>query len=621
MPASSVRTPILFATLTALSTSLLSMTAQAANGCNPLSLQTCTIPFPSNYWANADASSPTGVSLEMTSSLLRQEVADQLPAETGISVEGIFNGAHGFSAASAVVFEFDHAPDPGSLPKYAENVVIAYDLDAGEFVDVRAQISDYAKGNNVSAPANVLEVYPVSRWNFGHRIVVAVTKSLEISGETKDFQSLADSASGQSEKAYLAKLSSGLAQAGIAESNVRSATIFTVRDQEEVVGPMRMLVERTFSQDHPVRNIEVDYKTYSGKKAALITGELRTDNYRREGGIGMVDFDATPKEQWITFRLTLPQAAHTSGKVPVAFYAHGLGADKSMDALVTTSNAGLGIATFSVDFPNHGDRKEVDGGGVFDNLEVSKLSREIGMMTQHTIDFAAAHKALIGMADLDVLGRLTWSSWCWKCADGIADMDTTRVFMEGTSLGGVLGSSYAALSPDLDGALFHVTGVGVTSILAGSILWESAFSGLEPPAANGAEAVMLKGAVQQLLDYGDSINYIETMRYPSDGRPIRPMMVFAGNGDSIVPNDGTIALAQIVEMPLVGEELFPMRGVVKLDDYDDLGFGVRQVPALAAGFEFLLGDALTGSTAHLSFIRLQANKAQKEWITRFILNQ
>ena len=53
MPASSVRTPILFATLTALSTSLLSMTAQAANGCNPLSLQTCTIPFPSNYWANA----------------------------------------------------------------------------------------------------------------------------------------------------------------------------------------------------------------------------------------------------------------------------------------------------------------------------------------------------------------------------------------------------------------------------------------------------------------------------------------------------------------------------------------------------------------------------------------
>ena len=60
---------------------------------------------------------------------------------------------------------------------------------------------------------------------------------------------------------------------------------------------------------------------------------------------------------------------------------------------------------------------------------------------------------------------------------------------------------------------------------------------------------------------------------------------------------------------------------MKLDDYDDLGFGVRQVPALAAGFEFLLGDALTGSTAHLSFIRLQANKAQKEWITRFILNQ
>lgn len=594
---------------------------QAADGCNPLSLQTCAVPFPSNYWAEPKASSPTGITLQMSTSLLRQEVSEQLPAETGISVEGIFNGSHGFSAASAVVFEFDNEPDASSLPKYADGVVVAYDLDAGEFIDVRAQISDYAKGDKVSAPSNVLEVYPVTRWQFGHRIVVAVTKQLHIENETQDFQSMQNAAVDDAGQAYFAELVGALSHAGLAPSDVRTATLFTVRDQAEVLTPMRDVVNATFAQNHPVRSIDVDYKTYSGKKAALVTGELRVDNYRREGGIGMVDFDATPSEQWVTFRLTLPQASHADGKVPVAFYAHGLGGDKTMDFLVTTSNADLGIATFSVDFPNHGDRAEVDGGGVFENLEVEKLSREIGMMTQHAIDFAGAHKALIGLADLDVVGKLSWQSWCWRCADGIADIDTTRVFMQGTSLGGVLGSSYAALSPDLDGAVFQVTGVGVTSILAGSILWDSAFSGLEPPAANGAEAIMLKGAVQQLLDYGDAINYIELVRTPDNGRPIRPLMVVSGNGDTIVPNDSTIALARIVDMPLVGNELYPMLGVTKLDDYDDLGFGVRQVPALAAGYEFLLGDALTGATAHLSFILSQSNRHQKEWIKRFILNQ
>lgn len=604
-----------------LTASFTAANVQAANGCNPLSLQTCALPFPSNYWSEPQASSPTGIELQMSTSLLRPEVAAQLPVETGISVEQIFNGDHGFSAATAVVFEFENAPEVASLPKYGDGVVIAYDLDNGEFVDVRAQISDYAKGSNVSAPANVLEVFPVSRWEFGHRIIVAVTKSLQIDNETHDFQSLKNSASNSSEQAYFGELSNALSQAGVDPADVRSATLFTVRDQAEVLTPIRNLVDATFAQDHPVRNIDVDYKTYSGKKAALITGELRIDNYRREGGIGMVDFDATPTEQWVTFRLTLPRASHADGKAPVSFYAHGLGGNKSMDFLVSSSNADLGIATFSVDFPNHGDRAEADGGGVFENLEVSKLSREIGMMTQHTIDFAGAHKALIGLANLDVVGKLTWQSWCWRCADGIPDIDTTRVFMQGTSLGGVLGSSYAALSPDLDGAVFQVTGVGVTSILAGSILWDSAFSNLEPPAANGAEAVMLKGAIQQLLDYGDSINYIDLMRNPDDGRPIRPLMVVSGNGDSIVTNDSTIALARIMSMPLVGNELYPMPGVMKLDDYDELGFGVRQVPALAAGFEFLLGDALTGATAHISFIRGQSNAAQKDWINRFILNQ
>ncbi len=605
---------------TLLGGTVLIQSAFAAPLCNPTSLITCALPFPSDIWANQNSNSPTGIIINMSDDVLRPEVLAQLPVANGISVQQVFNNASGYSAASAVVFEFEQQPDAATLPKYGGSAVIAFDLTTNEPLDIRTQINAYARGRRVSAPSEVLEVFPMGRWPFGHQIAVAVTKDMALVGETEDFLSLQDSADTPQAIAYLDTVTGALQQMGLDPEQVRNATVFTVRDRAEVLTPIRTLVERTFESDHPVRNLQVDYKSYFSRKAALITGELLTHNYRREEGVGLVDFNGDYQEQWIPFRLTLPRAARNEGSVPVAFYAHGLGASKETDLLVGDQNAGLGIATFSVDFPNHGARAEADGGAVFSNLVIDKVTREIGMMTQNNIDFAAAHKALIGMSDLDVVGKWRWGG-CWQCEDGVADLDTSRVFMQGTSLGGVLGSAYAALSPDLDGAIFQVTGVGVTSILAGSILWDVAFSRLEPPAATGAEALLLKGAIQQLLDYGDSINYIDLMRYPDNGRPIRPLYVMTGAGDNIVPNDSSVALARIAGLPLVGDERYPMPGVEQRENADELGFGISHLPPLVADLEFLLGSLLTDASAHIAFLWTDTARQNKAWIREFILGQ
>lgn len=594
--------------------------AQAQSVCNPLSLNTCGLPFPSDYWTVQDASSPTGTRIQTSDELIRPELLAQLPVENGISVEQIFNGASGFSAASAVVFEFAQRPDDSALDKYGADMVMAYDLTSGNFVDIRTQISNYARGRQVSAPSEVLEVYPLDRWSFGHTIAVVVTKALPIDGEEEDFLSLQNNATSPEQQAYLTQLSQAIGQMGLQSDQIRNATLFTVRDRAEVLDPMRTLVERTFAAEHPLRNVTVNYKGYFSKRAAVITGELLTHNYRRENGIGLVDFDGDYQEQWIPFRLSLPKAARNQGSVPVAFYAHGLGLSKESDLLVADQNASLGVATFSVDFPNHGARSKADGGMVFTNLTISKVTREIGMMTQNNIDFAAAHKALIGMADLDVVGKWRWGG-CWQCADGIPDLDTGRVFMQGTSLGGVLGSAYAALSPDLDGAVFHVSGVGVTSILAGSILWDVAFSHLEPPAATGAEALLLKGAIQQMLDYGDSINYIDLMRNPDNGRPIRPLFVITGAGDNIVPNDSSVAMARLAGLPIVGPLRYDIPGVEQRESADELGFGLTQQPPLTADLEFILGSLITDASAHISFMWTDTARQSKAWIKTYILNQ
>lgn len=597
---------------------LLASATAGAGPCNPLSRDTCAVPYPSDYWAERDATSATGVTLRVPDDVIRPELLAQLPTDRGFSPEGIFSGASGFSAASAVIFEFDAAPETGAVPGDGGNAVIAWNLTRGQPVAIRAGVSEYAASDSVSAPSHAMEVFPGDRWAYGERILVAVTEELPVPGDVHTVASLCrDHRPGSREAAHCADLTRQLARAGLSPGQARAATVFTVRDRDEATGPMRDAVRDTWQRPHSVRNLDTRYFLLRGDVVARVTGEVRLDSYRRDGGTGVVDFDAEPRDYWTGFRLTLPKAAK-SGSVPVVLYAHGLGLNKESDSLVTSMNAGLGLATFSIDFPNHGERADRDGGGVLTNLDPRSLPTQVGMMTQATLDFAGAHKALrTALADIDVLGQPTWWRWCWTCADGTADIDSSRVLMMGTSLGGVLGSTYASLSPDLDGALFHVTGVGITSILSGSILWDGLFSGLVPEAANGSEALMLRGAVQQSLDQGDAINFVDLMRHPDQPRAPRPLMILSGAGDSLVPNDSTVAAARLAELPLVGEKLYDMPGVPEAADYDAGGFGVRHYPPLTIGIS--LGDFINDATAHGIFLRREAVADQQDWMRRFFL--
>ncbi|MDY7025472.1 MAG: hypothetical protein SVC26_03930 [Pseudomonadota bacterium] len=104
-----------------------------ANGvCNPTSTETCGIPFSSNFWATPVLETTTGMELNVSNEILRPEVLEQLPIQDGFTPEGIFNGYSGFSAASAVAFEFASELVASSLPKEGGDTVIAIDLTTGE---------------------------------------------------------------------------------------------------------------------------------------------------------------------------------------------------------------------------------------------------------------------------------------------------------------------------------------------------------------------------------------------------------------------------------------------------------------------------------------------------------
>jgi len=583
----------------------------AAPKCNPASIETCALPFPSDYWSTSVNGE---FQLQVENDVVRPEILAALPVDEGFSPSGIFNGDSGYSAGCAALFEFENAPDTSSLPADGGTAVMAYDLTAGELIPVRTSVNEWARSRSVASPSQVVEVFAQSRWPFEHEILVVVTRSLQVPGEQRDLESQLK-ADGS---AYSTSLLSELNRLGLNPDDLWSATKFTVRKRSEVLGPIQAAVDDAYNREHPVRNIRVSYNFVDPDIAATVTGEVRSLNYRTKNGQGQVDFSAEPFEQWITFRMTLPSAAR-EGYAPVALYAHGLGASKSLDSSVTDINSDLGIATYGVDFPNHGSRTKADGGGVFANLNVEKIGLQAGMVNQAPIDFASAQKALqTALADLDVVGKPSWRSLWGNRGDGVPDLDPRRIMMQGTSLGGVLGGTYAALSPDLAAGLFQVTGSGITSILSASALWDGAFDGLVPEISTGAEGLMLRSAVQQELDPGDSLNSFDLMRYPLTPRDPRPVLITSGANDGIVGNFATVATATLLNMPQVGPKLYEMPGIPSAPDYDQ-GYGVRHYKPVVP--DYLVGEGLSAASAHLIFISKEPEKDEKAWLERFFLNR
>ncbi|MCG8673622.1 MAG: hypothetical protein MI867_29815 [Pseudomonadales bacterium] len=592
---------------------------QLTSPCNPISLNTCALPYPTDAYGLEDVNSPTGLTLEYPVGAVREELLDEVPPS--LTPQTVFNGSSGYSAASSVLFELSDAADPATLPSDGGNSVIAFNLNTGERIPLRVQINEFARSDKVSAPSEIVEIYPRSRWQFGERYAVFLTKKLKpLNDDTfaisPGFTQAISGDNSEISNYYEPTIQFFEAQ-GFDRNELLSATFFTVRDEWEATGRLIELSESVYSKPHPIRNLKIHYKIF-GHIGAFVTGEVLAYNFRDEYG-GMIYDTNAAEDNWLQFRLTLPRVAK-KGPVPISIYGHGLSAFKETDLMIAIGNAKMGIATISIDHPNHGSRIRADGGYVMSRLDTPYVPLMVGMIAQSSVDHISLLKAIkTSIGSLDILPKRFWNPLFTRRlnnGDGVPDIDIDNIFYQGTSLGGVLGSAFVSIAPDLKGAFFQVTGVGITNILANSALWDSSFSKLEPDEADGAEAMVLKAAMQHELDYGDAINFVHYLRDPIPFGKAKPVVVMAGEGDQIVPNFSTVAFAEIVNLPMANEPLFDMPGIENLGDYDE-GYGVLHFPSLAK----TTSDELNGLAAHGSFLWASASKAMHDWIKRYMLSE
>ncbi|MGI9281953.1 MAG: hypothetical protein ACR2PX_20310 [Endozoicomonas sp.] len=527
--------------------------------------------------------------MNVENSILPDSVLAEL--QEGDKPSSILNGKSGFSAAGPILFQLASTPDPLSLPIDGGDAVKVFDLNTGEELSVFVNLSNPASHADETNPRVVVEVSPMTRFPYGHKLLAVLTNKLKnLDGESFSVPSSVQEVVSDSGALanYYSDALDFLAGKDIQANEILSLTDFTVQDRSELSDSFMSMVNLVTSQDHPVEILSVDYHRF-GAFSAKIEGRIRLVSFRESDGRISYTPGGAGKDYWTNFSLWLPSEAR-QGPVPVVIYGHGLNSSRQSAERVGESALKEGHAVFAIDQPQHGDRVVLDGGDFSSILTPGTVSRLTGMVVQSPLDM---NSVLTGIRQhLDKLDVLP------EGGDGVIELDTTRISYLGTSLGGLLGGAFVgSAGAELNAGYLQVPGVGVTHVLSNSSLYNSnGIYNVIPSSANGAESAWMIAVFQSKLDQGDSIHYVDWVRTPQYSAAVKPLAIMYGQRDKIVPFYTAERLARLADLPLVGLNSDPVTGLRVVSDMEH-GYGVNQ-----------------NDGGHLSFLKYFEVRKYRNWL-------
>lgn len=245
-----------------------------------------------------------------------------------------------------------------------------------------------------------------------------------------------------------------------------------------------------------------------------------------------------------------------AGPFPAVIYGHGLTGDRTTAAWLAWIMAPHGYAVVAIDAPKHGAHPDaavinsaVDLLGLSGDMDDPFLALDArDNFRQATFDkLQLLRRIEVGM-DLD--------------ADGIAELDGTRVYYVGASLGAVMAPQFLAYAPQVRAASLVVGGARLTDIVAGEEF--SALVALVTEQLSPDERTRLLALAQAALDRGEPEVYAgHVLAHRIAGFDSRRPHVLAqlAVGDTIVPNTSTGYLVRALGIPIVGPQPVELRGV------------------------------------------------------------
>ncbi|HYJ20944.1 MAG TPA: hypothetical protein VEW07_02835 [Solirubrobacterales bacterium] len=526
---------------------------------NPL----CLLPFPDDYYTVSDPTSPTGRRLNLTTA--------GMPANAfGKHIDPApYNASDGFSPGSTILLKvpgIDTVADvraTGAAPinhidryRKGNTPIVVIDAQTGKRWPIWSEID-----STVADPAKAaLEIHPAVNFASGHRYIVALRKLKNAAGQRIEapaaFRYYRDRVPSKqpeinARRGHFEAIFSRLQRSGIQRKDLYLAWDFTVASDQNNAGRELAMRDAAFAQlgdtnlaDGVPQGTSPSFQVTSvetapnpGQIARRVKGSFQVPCYLfpscAPGGTFQLDAGGAPIQNgtWTAnFDCIVPESVATgpAGTGRPSLYGHGL-----------FGSAGeVGSSPQRSLSQNHGI--------------VQCATDEIGMSQSDLPSVAAALQDLTafptipdrlqqGLLNELYLGRAMISTSGFTTDPAFHQdgtllsgpvLDTSRLYYNGNSQGGIMGGALTAVSPDFTRASLGVPAMNYSVLLPRSVDFDPFSAILYPSYPNETARPLILDLMQMLWDRGEPNGYAARMTTdPLPNTPPHQVLMNVAFGD------------------------------------------------------------------------------------------
>ncbi len=519
-------------------------------GCNPLASEhDCLLPYPSNYYLEADAALPSGHRVRLTE-------AAKLKAPDGTSFDFTdLHPADGYSHGTQVLALFPGGVDDTDLPSVSSPTAetsgstVFLDAESGEGVLHFAELDPRAPDDARRA----LLLRPVVRLRNTARYIIALRGLTAKDGtpvpvpegfrRIRDRQTAGDPLLSPLAARYEADIFPALEAAGVPRAELQLAWDFTTESAANVTGDMlevRRLAMEAMEATPPVVTVTEVQDDVDANVARRIRGTLRVPLFQESDQPGaLLARDEAGKvrrngEAEVPFTLQIPRSVWGQGGAPARFvqYGHGFfGRQAEADgSFVRPFIQATRMVVLTVDWWG---MSQADAPGVLQAMAAAP---------SQTMRFTdRVHQGMVNQLAVTYAARTTLAELPELQDGGVRVYDPEQTYFYGISQGHILGGTYVALSPHVSRAVFSVGGADFTLMMFRARPFSMFLDAIAQTAPDALDQQKFAALTQTVFDRIDPITYAPHVLndlYP--GAPAsRSVLVQYGLGDAQVPNVAT----------------------------------------------------------------------------------
>ena len=503
----------------------------------------CMLPFPDNFYTASDSGSETGRTIAFQTEAMPENAS-------GVHIEAApYNASNGFSQGATILLKIpgietvEDVKAMGATPinhigRYTRKntPVVVIDAKTGKRWPIWVEIDSAAE--EASKPA--LEIHPAVNFAAGHRYIVALRhvknaagKKVEAPSAFRYYRDEMPTKQGRinARRKHFKGIFSKLKQAGIRRESLYLAWDFTVASDMNNANRLLSIRNDAFAQlgdtnlaDVTVQGSSPQFEVESEEaeeegKFLRVKGSFTVPCYLfpscAPGGTFQLGSDEAPTQNgtWnANFDCIVPAVSETTPGRP-SLYGHGL-YDSATEVASSPQKElaeGHDVVTCATNEIGMSEEDLPTAISILENL--SGFPEQADRLQQGLLD-----ELYLGRLMIHPDGFSTDPAFQNGSAESV--IDTSRLYYNGNSQGGILGGALTAVAPDFTRASLGVPAINFSVLQPRSVDFEEFTAYLFPAYPDETVRPLLYDLIQMLWDRGEPNGYAHRMT--SDPLPNTP---------------------------------------------------------------------------------------------------